>query len=74
MNFYELMNKYKTKDGDTPTHVSMFPHGGVYTIPDEELEVFYGNYNRCIKNHAKFGILEIPKDVGPMLVDVDIVK
>ena len=77
MNFSELMNKFKynkTTDYENYTHTSMFPHGGLYLIPDEELDVFYSNYSRCIENHARFGILERPKDVGPMLVDVDIVK
>ena len=78
MNFFNLMNKYKynksTNNNDDYTHVSMLPHGGLYKIPNEELEEFYGQYNKCIKDGAKFGILERPKDVGPMLVDVDIAK
>ena len=73
MNFYKLMIKYKTDNNDF-THTSMFPYGGTYNIPDEELDVFYSDYNKCIKNHVNLGILERPKDIGPMLVDVDIVE
>ena len=74
MNFYDLMNKFKCDKTEDYTHVSMLPHGGLYKIPDEEMETFYGDYSRCIEKKAKFGILERPTDIGPMLVDVDIVK
>ena len=75
MSFYSLMSKYKANRGDDSyTHVSMLPYGGSYKIPNEDLEEFYNQYNQQIKGGAKFGILERPKDIGPMLVDVDIVK
>ena len=77
MSFYSLIGKYKvsrdTKDVE-PTHVSMLPHGGIYNIPNEELESFYTEYNKHIKEGALYGILERPTDIGPMLVDVDISK
>ena len=62
-----------TRESDY-THVSMLPHGGLYRIPNEDMEVFCGQYSKCIEKGAKFGILERPKDIGPMLVDVDIAK
>ena len=69
------MSKYKVNRGDDDyTHVSMLPYGGSYKIPNEDLEEFYNQYNEQIRGGAKFGILERPKDVGPMLVDVDIAK
>ena len=78
MSFYSLMNKYKVnREGcgdDNYTHVSMLPYGGSYNIPNDDIEEFYNQYNQQIRNGAKFGILERPKDIGPMLVDVDIVK
>ena len=74
MNFFNLMNKFRCDKIADYTHVSMYPHGGLYKIPNEDLEEFYGQYNECIRRGAKFGILERPKDVGPMLVDVDIAK
>ena len=52
----------------------MFPYGGSYNIPNENIEEFYNQYNLQIRNGAKYGILERPKDIGPMLVDIDIVK
>ena len=75
MSFHSLMNKYKySESGNDYTHVSMFPYGGRYKIPNEDIEDFYNQYNLQIKTGAKYGILERPKDIGPMLVDVDIVK
>ena len=74
MNFFDLMNKFKCDKTEDYTHVSMLPHGGLYKIPDGEMETFYGDYSRCIDKKAKFGILERPTDIGPMLVDIDIVK
>ena len=74
MSFYSLMNKYKVnREGcgdDNYTHVSMLPYGGSYNIPNDDIEEFYNQYNQQIRNGAKFGILERPKDI----VDVDIVK
>ena len=75
MSFYGLMNKYKVnREDNSYTHVSIFPYGGLYNIPNEDIEEFYNQYNLQIRNGAKFGILERPKDIGPMLVDVDIAK
>ena len=78
MSFYSLMNKYKwtesSESEDDYTHVSMFPYGGRYKIPNENIEDFYNQYNLQIRAGAKYGILERPKDIGPMLVDIDIVK
>ena len=69
------MSKYKVDRGDDDyTHVSMLPYGGSYKIPNEDLEEFYNQYHEQIRGGAKFGILERPKDIGPMLVDVDIAK
>ena len=81
MSFYSLMNKYKwteaeqgSESKDDYTHVSMFPYGGRYKIPNENIEDFYNQYNLQIRAGAKYGILERPKNIGPMLVDIDIVK
>ena len=74
MNFYNLMNEFKCDKTEDYTHVSMLPHGGLYRIPDDEIEAFYGRYSLCMNKKAKFGILERPTDIGPMLVDIDIVK
>lgn len=76
MTFFELMGKYMVsrESGTVPSHVSMLPHGGIYDIPEDQLEEFYTEYNSHIRKGAKYGILERPKDIGPMLVDVDISK
>ena len=68
------MNKYKVDKSEEYTHVSMFPYGGCYKIPNENIEGFYNQYNLQIKAGGKYGILERPKKIGPMLVDVDIVR
>ena len=74
MSFYSLMNKYKVDKTEDYTHVSMFPYGGCYKIPDESIEEFYNQYNLQIRAGGKYGILERPRDIGPMIVDIDIVK
>ena len=74
MDFYNLMNEFKCDKTEDYTHVSMLPHGGLYRIPDDKIEAFYGKYSLCMDKKAKFGILERPTDIGPMLVDIDIVK
>ena len=75
MSFYSLMNKYKVDSTDSEyTHVSMFPYGGCYKIPNENIEEFYNQYNLQIRAGGKYGILERPKDIGPMIVDIDIVR
>lgn len=70
------MGKFKvSRDSNIePSHVSMLPYGGIYSIPEEELEEFYNTYNLHIRKGSKYGILERPKDLGPLLVDIDISK
>ena len=72
MNFYKLTNKFKCNKSEDYTHVSMLPYGGVYKIPLDSLDQFYTDYQACIASGIKLGVLERPKDEGPMLVDVDI--
>ena len=72
MNFSKLMNKFKCDKSEDYTHVSMLPYGGVYKIPFDSLGQFYTDYQACIASGVKLGVLERPKDIGPMLVDVDI--
>ena len=76
MSFFSLMNKYKVsrEQSQEHSHVSMLPYGGLYNIPDDELEEFYEEYNKHIRDGAKYGILEKPKNIGPMIVDIDISK
>ena len=74
MDFNKLMNKFKCDRNADYTHMSMYPYGGLYKIPDEELEQFYSDYQACLRKGVKLGILERPKNIGPMLVDVDIAK
>ena len=74
MNKYKVTRRASREAREDYTHISMLPYGGLYKISNEELEKFYGQYNERIRDGAKFGILERPKDVGPMLVDIDIAK
>ena len=68
------MNKYKCDKTSDYTHVSMYPYGGLYKILNKELDEFYNEYLTSIRKGVKLGILERPKDIGPMLVDIDIAK
>ena len=72
MNFNNLLNKFRCKKTDEYTHLSMYPYGGVYKIPDGELKEFYERYQGSLDEGYEFGVLERPLDDGPILVDVDI--
>ena len=54
MNFFTLMNKFRCDKTADYTHVSMLPHGGLYKIPNEDLEVFYCQYSKCIEKGLSF--------------------
>ena len=72
MNFNNLLNKFRCKKTDEYTHLSMYPYGGVYKIPDQELKEFYERYQGSLDEGYEIGVLERPLDNGPILVDVDI--
>ena len=72
MNFNNLLNKFRCKKTDEYTHLSMYPYGGVYKIPNEELKEFYKEYQDSLDNGYELGILERPLNNGPILVDIDI--
>ena len=68
MNFNNLLNKFRCKKTDEYTHLSMYPYGGVYKIPDEELKEFYERYQGSLDEGYELGVLERPLDNGPILI------
>lgn len=64
-----FINKYRVKDGEY-THTAFGPPWGKYNIPDNKLEEFYGLY-ASIMGKVELHITEKPKNVGPLLIDID---
>lgn len=70
-NFYSFLTKHKVVgEGVEHTHTCFGPPYGKYNIPDEDLDPFYDLYSK-VMGHIILHVTERPKDVGPLLIDID---
>lgn len=80
--FYEWMRFMFKYEKDNPlqyvTHSSIDEPKGAYYIPDEKINIFYRKYfdtlhklENCNDEH-KLHLVEMHKDVSPILIDLDI--
>ena len=73
-----LLSKYKHKEGDEITHTkignpSLGIYGGKYSIPNEQMELFWKLYHKHVfidKNDCYLVEAQL-KDAGPLLCDID---
>lgn len=72
MSLNKFFNEYRCTKTDAYTHLSMYPYGGLFEIPDRETEEFHLAYQGAVNSGVCLGILERPMDYGPVLVDIDI--
>lgn len=55
------------------THYSIFNPGACYYIPNNKLQEFYKEYDKCIKKGNIFSIVEVPPDnASPIKIDMDL--
>jgi P4 family phage/plasmid primase-like protien len=72
------MKRHYALEGDNVTHTGMYlPLRGKFCIKDDELDIFWKQYNKSLKKHkdlgVKFniGLTERPCTYGPVLIDID---
>lgn len=71
-SFVALLKKYKVKDNGIKTHYAFGEPWGSYNIPEEAEDEFFEAYCNCLQNGVKeMHIIEKPKEVGPLLIDID---
>lgn len=52
------------------THLNL--NGGKYNIPDNKLDEFYRTYNKSLNKKEKIHLVEVHKETGPILIDIDL--
>ena len=70
--FYDYMAKYKVKPGQKRTHTSMGKPYGSYNIKNETR--FFNLYNKALQENAHLHIVEVHKECGPIIIDIDILQ
>lgn len=66
-----LSQCYAEKGGDI-THTSCGEPKGSYYIDDEKIKEFHNHYAQLIDTSANMHMIERPKQVGPLTIDIDI--
>lgn len=79
-NFVNFMKKHSIKKDDTktiithtlmgPLHQTLAPWRGKYNIKDDEYDTYIKLYN-SVSRIMDLHIVERPKDVGPIVIDID---
>ena len=68
----DFLEPFKVSKGESMTHnVWMENHRGSYYIPPDALDNFHRVYKFNLENGLPLGIVERPKDIMPLLVDLD---
>lgn len=72
-NFEDFLKSVKIEKGDECeiTHTSFGPPYGSYNISDDKLDKFLSIYKRVINTSNPLHIVERPKYVGPLVIDLD---
>lgn len=68
--FEKFLQAHKATDTDVVTHTLFGPPWGKYSIKDEETDEFNSLYADLV-GHYKMYVIERPKKVGPILIDID---
>lgn len=77
-DFIQFMKRHYALEGDNVTHTGMYlPLKGRYNIKDDEVDMFWKQYKRCLQKHKELGVkfniglTEKPCTYGPVLIDID---
>ena len=66
----KLKNKKRTKEEFSHTDIG-FPYG-TYFVPDDCIEEFNAAYEQARLNGKKLHLVERPKNISPLCIDVDL--
>lgn len=69
--FEAFLKKYKVGDKDIKTHYAFGAPWGKFNIPDDAEEEFFEVYNNAMQRGIEMHIVEKPKELGPLLIDID---
>ena len=64
----KYLSQYSTNSNNY-THLNL--NGGKYNIPDSKLDQFYEKYINSVNNNEKIHLVEVHKETGPILIDID---
>lgn len=69
--FKNFLKKYEVSKNETKTHYAFGEPWGSFNIPDEAENEFFDVYCNGLQNGVQMHMIEKPKEVGPLLVDID---
>ena len=70
--FENFLEKYRVTDkGAFHTHTAFGPPYGKYDIPDDARDEFFKVYCNALQTGCQLHMVERPKKVGPLLLDID---
>ena len=69
---YEFLEKNRTKEGKTTSHVSMGKPSGKFSISGEKRRRLNILVSRALEEKTKLHILEMPRGQGPIIFDIDL--
>jgi len=73
LDLAEFLDQRRVEKGNEHTHTCMGkPFMGSFYIPDEEMNLFFKLYEKDYLYGKKLCLIEKHKDVGPMVIDLDL--
>lgn len=69
--FNKFLQKHAVDKGEELTHTAFGPPWGRYNIPDNSIDEFYTLYYNALQKQIPVHIVERPKTIGPLLIDID---
>lgn len=71
--FEQFLITHKVTGQGVPYTHSAFGHPwGKYDIPDNKLDEFYELYGKMVEAKVDLHLIERPKNIGPLLIDIDL--
>lgn len=71
--FEMFLKEYKVESGIGAfhTHTAFGEPWGLYNVPDSQMDKFFELYINCMQNKIDLHMIERPKNIGPLLIDID---
>ena len=69
--FCSHIMRYKVEKGSEFTHTSIIKPSGAFYIPTDEMDSFFGHYQKALTSGEDLYLTEKHRDISPFLIDLD---
>lgn len=70
--YLKFLNQFRIDKGEEYTHVSCGDPKGSYYIDENKIKEFHNHYSQLVDTSTSIHMIERPKQVGPLTIDIDI--